>query len=703
MIQSKRPFANLEEIKSDKCLKPSCDGCREHHVKSTKNESALREEAIDQQDEDEELYATTHAKACECREVYATPSRTITIDYLKSFIAPVGKCLAEPGTHVTSKTLIPWQCHCGNKFIKAFQDIRYNHVFCRKCRARKDKYTIQDMHRCAAAQRGRCLTQQYVDDATKCKFQCACGHKFSLTPNAVVLRAWCRRCCYTRGLPPEVAAKYYAQLQAFAAQRNGKCLSKTYINNRTKRKFQCQEGHTWWAYPLNVIHHLSWCPKCNDSVSEEIARQILERLLNCKTIKARYDWMQSAAGRSLELDCRTVEKVSVRVNNTVQQKYVALEYQGRQHYEPIYGQTQLEQVQRNDAIKVDECSKNDIVLLVVPFTVSHKHLASFISNLCDQSGVVMQSIGYIDISTFRLPPVTQRKYEDTKRICEERGWLLLDQHYVAYDAPLSVRCDKRHEFPTCRDYLVMGRGCPVCYNHYLDDLRLQCIDKVKQLAEKHNAEWPNPNEYQNRDSKLNMMCRKHKEKVTATSSSLQAGHFNCKKCVKEKQSVSHAKITEAVVRNFAKSERGDCLGLSSVPGNEKRRPNQRIYDLVCKHYPKHPVFQMSWAQLNNKSRKRTWCPECQPPAPRPKRGKYDMSPMTEETVNKVLAAKYVKYIGDAPVSTLSKSTKLPIACLRDSTHKPTPKSFTYLKNPQNKYGCSDCGNAKKGSWAAVAE
>ena len=44
--------------------------------------------------------------------------------------------------------------------------------------------------------------------------------------------------------------------------RGGKCLSKKYINTKSKLKFECSEVHVWEATP-NAVQGGTWCPKCS--------------------------------------------------------------------------------------------------------------------------------------------------------------------------------------------------------------------------------------------------------------------------------------------------------------------------------------------------------------------------------------------------------------------------------------------------------
>ena len=50
------------------------------------------------------------------------------------------------------------------------------------------------------------------------------------------------------------------EMQAIARQRGGLCLSNTYLNSKTKLKWQCAYGHIWEATPRDVKHRGKWCP-----------------------------------------------------------------------------------------------------------------------------------------------------------------------------------------------------------------------------------------------------------------------------------------------------------------------------------------------------------------------------------------------------------------------------------------------------------
>ena len=48
-----------------------------------------------------------------------------------------------------------------------------------------------------------------------------------------------------------------------AKNRNGKCLSKEYLGGHVKLKWQCEKGHVWETTPYAVILNKTWCCKCS--------------------------------------------------------------------------------------------------------------------------------------------------------------------------------------------------------------------------------------------------------------------------------------------------------------------------------------------------------------------------------------------------------------------------------------------------------
>ena len=88
------------------------------------------------------------------------------------------------------------------------------------------------------------------------RFQCKKGHEWEAIPDSIRTRRWCAQCGHK--------VKYGVDIEAMkklAWMYRGWCLSKKYINAKTKLKWKCAKGHIWMAVP-DSIKHETWCPYC---------------------------------------------------------------------------------------------------------------------------------------------------------------------------------------------------------------------------------------------------------------------------------------------------------------------------------------------------------------------------------------------------------------------------------------------------------
>jgi hypothetical protein len=123
------------------------------------------------------------------------------------------------------------------------------------------KLTIQEMQNLAKSRGGRCLSKKYVDNKTKLKWQCSKGHLWEARPHDIKDgNTWCPICSI--GKRSEKRRLTIEGMQKIAKSRGGKCLSKDYINARTKLKWQCERGHIWESEPVNIKNKGQWCTYC---------------------------------------------------------------------------------------------------------------------------------------------------------------------------------------------------------------------------------------------------------------------------------------------------------------------------------------------------------------------------------------------------------------------------------------------------------
>ena len=96
-------------------------------------------------------------------------------------------------------------------------------------------------------------------------------------------------------------------MHEIAKSRNGKCLSKEYINSSTKLEWQCSKNHTFWMKPNNVQQG-NWCPICSKSIGP---RKKMER-----TFKKVLEIVESKGGECLsEGYTKNHEKLLFRCKN----------------------------------------------------------------------------------------------------------------------------------------------------------------------------------------------------------------------------------------------------------------------------------------------------------------------------------------------------------------------------------------------------
>ena len=115
---------------------------------------------------------------------------------------------------------------------------------------------LRELQALAESRGGRCLATRYIHSMMKVRWQCAKGHEWEASPSNVKNAGqWCPACAGKKRHTIE-------EMQVLAESRGGKCLSTSYVNVKTKLRWQCALGHEWKAPAENVLHSKSWCPTC---------------------------------------------------------------------------------------------------------------------------------------------------------------------------------------------------------------------------------------------------------------------------------------------------------------------------------------------------------------------------------------------------------------------------------------------------------
>jgi len=112
--------------------------------------------------------------------------------------------------------------------------------------------------------------------------------------------------------------------------------------------------HEPWESTITNINQGRWCPRCSEGKCERITRFFFESIFKAKFPKKYPKWLQKLTGHRLELD---------GYNESLK---IAFEFNGTQHYSPIYGVVKYNKQLELDELKSWACEKKGVLLITIP-------------------------------------------------------------------------------------------------------------------------------------------------------------------------------------------------------------------------------------------------------------------------------------------------------------------------------------------------
>lgn len=193
--------------------------------------------------------------------------------------------------------------------------------------------------------------EEYKGALTKILHKCLIdGYEWMVAPGYVLYGAGCPKCA---GNAPKSHEEYVNEIARINSSIE---VVEQYAGANTLILHRCKnDGCEWKATPSDIRRGRG-CPKCHESIGERLVALWLDDH-NINYIKEqRFEACRD--NKSLPFDFYLPD-----YNATI-------EYQGKQHYEPIGyfgGQENLEYTQRHDKIKSDYCKQNNIRLLCIRY------------------------------------------------------------------------------------------------------------------------------------------------------------------------------------------------------------------------------------------------------------------------------------------------------------------------------------------------
>jgi len=219
---------------------------------------------------------------------------------------------------------------------------------------------------------------KYIGNREKVEIFCKkCQQQFYITPNRHLQGHGCISCGLQRAkdknqkIVEERAKTIEADIISIHNDRIN-CDKLIYKGNKIKSLFGCNvnEEHGYWSATTNDILSGCGCPKCNSSKGEVKISDTLKSLgikfVQQKTFK----------------ECRF--KNPLKFDFYIPKYNMCIEYDGRQHFEPIdlfEGEEGFVKTQKRDVIKNKFCQENGIRLLRIPCTEKDNIEQILIENL----------------------------------------------------------------------------------------------------------------------------------------------------------------------------------------------------------------------------------------------------------------------------------------------------------------------------------
>jgi len=183
-----------------------------------------------------------------------------------------GVCLETKCVDLTSP--MRFKCARGHRWSTPGRVIRAG-SWCPACSGHV-RATLADAQRAARAWRGKLLSREASGTKSLLRWRCADGHEWEAPLRRIREGRWCPRCAGRVQL---------SDLQAFAAEHGGRCLSKKFVDGNTPMDWECAAGHRFTAI-WRVLKIGEWCTECKGRV---------RRL----TIKHMREWAARQGGECL--------------------------------------------------------------------------------------------------------------------------------------------------------------------------------------------------------------------------------------------------------------------------------------------------------------------------------------------------------------------------------------------------------------------
>ncbi len=283
-----------------------------------------------------------------------------------------GKCLSN--TYINNITKLKFQCEKGHIWNTTFSSIVNDRYWCSVCNINRQKNNIDNITKIIQSKNGKLLTKEYKNNKHKLKIQCSNGHIWDSSYSVIKKGHWCPNCAFISSrLTKKEKLKGFNFIFNTAKEKGGKCLSHLEKYKNIVSKLKFQCFKGHkWNTTASSIKNGKWCHICCQSLSEKLFRCVLEKVFNQSFPSIRPSWLKSDKNYPLEID---------GYNKKLK---FGFEHQGKQHFKfsSFFHKTEENFKRRllNDSLKASILKEKNIFMLYPTYELKKENYFNFIKD-----------------------------------------------------------------------------------------------------------------------------------------------------------------------------------------------------------------------------------------------------------------------------------------------------------------------------------
>ncbi len=372
-----------------------------------------------------------------------------------------------------NKTRRKIHCLCSNDHlnIRDSSTCLQKNMKCLQCIS----ITTEKCHEIASEKGLKFLSEKYEQNKFKYLWECDFGHKWESSYDTIKKGKGCYLC--TR-----IPFNDYCKV---VEGKGGKVITeeKDYKNVRSRIEYMCKLGHKCNIEAYELLRG-QYCGECCMSTSERVCRKIFEYLFNVSFPKNR-DFIYPETNNFIELD---------GYNKDLK---IAFEYNGIQHYKRVdmwQTQEEFEKYQERDKFVLNLCKEQNIKLIIIPYTIKHNDLYTFISKQFPDNNFPEK----INYSLLKLESYGSQILEEIKQFVKDKyNGKILSEIYINHLELLDCECEKGHRFQRASTSIKQGVFCTCCGGK-------NALFNISEFCKKYD--YTLISKYTNRDTDMEWKC-----------------------------------------------------------------------------------------------------------------------------------------------------------------------------------------------------